>query len=141
MFPLVDRNEHLHQLVASPWPEAPSAEETAMDCSLARHLDSTPVTGIADSVDIFGALPVTPRVTPTSCFWPTVLVIARTCSLSPPLKLQLRVTSLSTGAFPFGGACVVSSRTTASSLLQAFVRRLGASWCLKNRHQLLQPER
>ena len=46
----------------------------------------------------------------------------RTCSPSPPLNLQLRArpTPLSTGAFPFRGARVASSRTTASSSSPGF---------------------
>ena len=41
-FMLVARNEHLHPLVAAPFPEVPSAEYTAIDGSLVRHLDSPP---------------------------------------------------------------------------------------------------
>ena len=41
-FLLVDRNEHMHSLVVAPLLEAPSAENTATDCSMARHFDSPP---------------------------------------------------------------------------------------------------
>ena len=88
--------------------------------SLVRHLDS-PASGTGHC-GLRGRYWATAGhasgVTRTSCFSPpTVLAAARSCSLSPPLNFQLNVrpTSLPTGAFPFGRARAVSSRTTASS--------------------------
>ena len=61
-FLVVDMNEHTHPLVVSPLLEMPSAEDTAIDGSLAHHLDAPPSgTGHCGKRGPFWAtLPVTP---------------------------------------------------------------------------------
>ena len=53
---MVDRNEHLHSLVAAPLPELSSAKDTTIDGSLARHFDRpSSGTGNRDEGGLFRA--------------------------------------------------------------------------------------
>ena len=81
-FLLVDKDGHLHLLVAAPPPEVPTAKDTAIDGSLARHLDSPPSSsGHCGQRGIsLGHCRSRPGVTPISCFSPTALAAARTSS-------------------------------------------------------------
>ena len=113
-FLVVDMNEHTHPLVVSPLLEMPSAEDTAIDGSLAHHLDAPPSgTGHCGKRGPFWAtLPVTP--------WGDTYILFfndrfshREDMIAVTAAEFVGPTSLSTDTPPFGGARVASPRTTA----------------------------